>query len=153
MNKAIAVIQNAVGFPPVKADLLKLKVLAQVPTGCGVAVLAGAVIVYDEGDVQSLDQGWLYVIEHQRMPAGMHRQTYHEQSLEHLRRREHAIQVETKREVVRVERSALNPEYWQYTKASGHTEGPLYEWGLMTMIVGRVVGFYDPSASTSRKSA
>lgn len=144
---AIAKVAAAVVARPDTAEACRLKVFRLVPCRHGVAVLEGLVLIYDEEEVRrfEMEEGALYVIEHQRMPPGMHPESYHRQSLDHLRRRDRAIQLQTEREVVRIARWARDPECWQYTRADGFTEYPLYEWGLASMIVGRVVGLYAPA--------
>lgn len=147
MATAIAKIEGAAIAPPLtppEVDPLNLLVMSHVPHGHSVAVLAGAVVVYETDPLSGLEEGTLYVIERQRPPRGMSAETYHRHSLTCPEIRRAPIQLRTEREVVKVARWHRDPRHWQYTTARGFTEYPLYEWGLASMIVGRVVGIYQP---------
>lgn len=153
MATQLSVIRGAAIVPPPHPETVRLRAFDMIPPNHGVVSMCGSVMVYDEtaaGRI-GLEDGALYVIEHQRTPGGMLPETYHRQSLDHLAGRRMAIHLETSRQVVKVGRSHHDPECWQYTRADGFTESPLYEWGLASMIVGRVVGIYAPAAREAQQ--
>lgn len=114
------------------------RIFTQVPLHHGVAVLDGIVAVYDEGDRRELEEGAFYVVEYQRPRAGM--------SWE-MHRRLRSERVDTKREVVRVERCPWKCDHWITRHAHSHlVDGPWPQLALTDRIVGRVVGLYVSTA-------
>jgi hypothetical protein len=145
---ALQRIETGAVLPPPSPETVRLLAFDTIPPKHGVVSMCGSVMVYDEAAAGrfGLEDGALYVIEYQRPPGGMLPETYHRQSLDHLTGRRAAIHLQTSREVVKVSCWSRDEETWRYTRADGFTEWPMYEWGLASMIVGRVVGIYSPAA-------
>lgn len=115
-----------------------LSLFATIPKGHGVVAIAGQVAIYDEDDLRrnELQDGAFYVVEYQSPRSGMSWQTFHADD----RRR-----LDTSREVVRAVRCQRNPEHWwlRHARAS-FVSGPMLDFNLTDMIVGKVVGIYRP---------
>lgn len=111
-----------------------------VPPRHGVALLQGQVVVYDENDLHrnELQAGAFYVIEYQRPRSGLSWAQF--RTIDDRR-------VDASREVVRVVRRGDKAEHWWLHHAqSRFVSGPLLEFNLTDMIVGKVVGIYRPGA-------
>jgi hypothetical protein len=114
-----------------------------------IVALRGAVIVYDtdsKGREGFVEEGGLYVIEHQYTPAGMPYDSWLRHELEDsIRRAQPWSKLKTSREVIRLERHPKMTDKWGYRLASGFWDGPLHEWAICFPMVGKVVGIYRPN--------
>jgi len=110
----------------------------RIPARHSVEALGGFVVVYDQefAGRWPLEDGALYVIEHQRPRAGMSWETM---MLHRIRR------IETRREVVRgFQRPDIGGWWYGHAHGAGPAfEGPMEDFNLADMIVGKVVGIYS----------
>jgi hypothetical protein len=116
-----------------------LAVFRRVPHRHGVAVLRGMVVVYDPDAVRwdGLEAGGYYVVEYQRPRSGM---------TEEMRLRL-GSPLQTEREVVRlfqIDRDSVRDLWWLRHSGSTFVSGPMQDFNLADMIVGKVVGIYVP---------
>lgn len=127
-------------------DVSSFRFFDSIPVGMDVAVLADRVVVY-ENDISrnGLEANAVYVVEYQRPRAGMARRQWAELELSHGGGR-----FETSREAVRIfQRPEVSGDLWWFSHArSLWMDGPINEFNLVDMIVGRVIGVYDPSRCT-----
>lgn len=132
-------------------DLSSLRVFTSVPDhrDFGIAALNGMVVVYDEGALrrEGVHAGGFYVRESQRPRSGMAWTSWLEREQEDRQRRcGPSGPLEIRREVVMaVRRPGENG--WAVRMASGHIDGPFYDWAFGTDFIGKVVGLYLPSTS------
>lgn len=145
--------------PPPPADFsesgIALRIFDDIPKGFGVVAITGDYAgshLLQHGEVAVYDERWrddigrdgfiltpgLYALEHQRPIAGS--------------RHPDGRRLVT-REVVEVLHWPY-PTDWAYrelrsrmhrgARLRGRIEGPLYEWGILEMLLGPVVGIYRP---------
>ena len=140
---------NALTIIEPSAPQLKPEGLAhlnRVPPRHGVAVLNGVVVVYDESDLfrNDLVDGGYYVVEYQRPRACMAREKFAELF---LTREGARLQVE--REVVQVFAWTKPAGLWGMRHSrSIFVSGPMQDFNLTDMIVGKVIGIYSNGGVT-----
>lgn len=130
--------------PSFAAASLSLQAFETVPRGMGIATVAGEVVVYaDDLSRTGPIENAYYVVEYQSLPGGMSWETF---------RRIESERITTSREVIRLERRAVNlpgdqhkTEMWQYRHFGNFwVTGPLPDHRVCDQIVGRVVGIFRP---------
>lgn len=138
---------------PVEAafDFSSFRVFTSVPDhrDFGIVALRGMVVIYDESSLhrESVVAGAFYVRESQRPRSGMQWESWLERERDERRRRcGPSGPLEIRREVVQaIQRPGENG--WAVRLASGHIDGPYYDWAFGTDFIGKVVGVYLPSTS------
>ncbi|MBT2133967.1 hypothetical protein KK137_06435 [Croceibacterium sp. LX-88] len=133
-------------------DLHDLRVFGRIPPddNYDIVKLNGGVIVYDRVSihVEGFLEGYLYVRESQHPSACMPWEDWLRYELDdgHVRRRAQPTSpLKTRREVVQAIRWPLGDrpkDNWAVRLASGHVDGPYYDWAFGRDFVGKVVGIY-----------
>lgn len=142
-------------------DGIRLRIFDRIEPGLNVVAIVGDDVgshLLQEGEVAVYDERWredphlapgLYVIEFQRPPASMPARMIAERFAAN-----DPVRMVCEREVVMVFRHPRCPEHWAYRQLRSRvhrgirfpvrTEGPIYDWGLRDMLLGPVVGIYQP---------
>jgi len=133
-------------------DFSGFRIFTAVPDDrdCGVVALRGMVLIYDELPLhrEGVVAGALYVRESQHPRSGMTWETWLRHEREDRQSRSGpAGPLAIRREVVQAIRRP-GKDGWAVRLASGHVDGPYYDWAFGTDFIGRVVGIYVPSASS-----
>jgi len=145
---ALATIARGVSVsqpPTAFGEIPNLAVFRAIPHRHDVATLNGMVVVYDIDAFRwdgGLEDGGYYVIEHQHPRAGMGWETH---------RRFECKRLDVRREVVRAfRRPEVIGNLWWYGhayRAGPWADGPMEDFNLTDMIVGKVVGVYVGEAA------
>lgn len=152
MNNALVRADAAIATTDeVGFDFSSFRVFTSVPDhrDFGIAALRGMVVVYDESALhrEGVLAGGFYVRESQRPRSGMVWASWLEREQEDRRRRcGPSGPLEIRREVVQAIRRP-GDNGWAVRLASGHIDGPYYDWAFGTDFIGKVVGVYLPSTS------
>lgn len=136
-------------------DLTELQIFERIPErGHGVAVLRGLVVVYETNSIhyEGIVEGAFYVRERQRPAAGMVWDSWLRREWEDRTPRiQPRAMLCIDREVVRAIRWP-GPDDWAVRLASGHVDGPYFDWAFGTDFVGKVVGIYQPAPFKLREA-
>jgi hypothetical protein len=151
-------------------DGLRLRIFDHIEAGFGVVPIVGGDAgshMLKNGEIAVYDERWreqwqfretglkpgLYCVEFQRLPGGMMPETWHSYRSDRNYPRMPRLRIE--RQVVFVSRDPRSKDCWGYrelrsrlhrgVRLAARYEGPMYEWAVLDMILGPIVGLYRPN--------